>query len=147
MYIFTSQIAAERGTLRCKITQNETETVKSSNKPLAFRYNENKPRFDLIEYDLLEPMAIVLGFGAQKYDVWNWKQGLHASTNIASLMRHLAALQSGEEYDKESGIHHIGHMMCNLLFLADTYKNHRSLIDTLQQTKLEFPGWIKKKND
>jgi len=125
-----------------------TGELSNSNKPLALRYNEGKPRFDLIEFSLLEPMATVLGFGAQKYDVWNWKRGLHASANVASLMRHLAALQSGQEYDAESGIHHIGHMMCNLLFLADTYKNHRSLIDFHSDNNhREFAGWTKPNTD
>jgi len=38
-------------------------------------------------------------------------------------MRHVVALMDGEEYDKESGQHHIGHIMANAMFYSYHFVN------------------------
>lgn len=48
----------------------------------------------------------------------NWKGGLKMTEILDSMMRHIAALQSGEWTDPESGLPHIGHIQCNALFLG-----------------------------
>ena len=58
----------------------------------------------------------MLEFGAKKYAPENWKKGLDKKEILESMMRHLTALMDGEENDKESGLHHIGHIMCNTMF-------------------------------
>lgn len=54
--------------------------------------------------------------------VENWKKGLDQKEILDSLTRHLFALISGEENDPESGLPHIGHIMCNSLF----YQYHKN---------------------
>lgn len=59
----------------------------------------------------------VFEFGASKYGADNWREGMNITTIIDSLGRHLLAVASGELIDKESGLHHYGHVIANLVFL------------------------------
>ena len=43
------------------------------------------------------------------------------STVLASLKRHIAAIEQGEDYDKETGLLHIDHVQCNAHFLSAYY--------------------------
>lgn len=80
------------------------------------RFNEGKLRWSLVHFKSLEPLVRVLEFGAKKYGDYNWQKGLDKTEILESAMRHLTDLMDGEVYDKESGLHHIGHLMCNAMF-------------------------------
>jgi len=82
------------------------------------RFNNDKLRWSLIDFDSLEDMVRVLEFGAEKYDDNNWKKGLKTTEITESLMRHLFAYLRGEDIDPESGLPHTGHIMCNAMFLS-----------------------------
>ena len=84
----------------------------------ALRYNEGKPRWSLVDFKSLEGMVRVLEFGADKYDKDNWKKGEHTSKICESLLRHLFAHMSGKRIDEESGLSHIDHVACNVMFLS-----------------------------
>ena len=56
------------------------------------------------------------GLKIKSSGVENWKKGLDQKEILDSLTRHLFALISGEENDPESGLPHMGHIMCNALF-------------------------------
>lgn len=88
----------------------------------GLRYNEGKIRYDLITPFALEQLATVLSKGAEKYAERNWELGMRWSTVIASLERHLQAFKNGEDFDKESGLLHISHLLTNAAFLAEYYK-------------------------
>ena len=78
-----------------------------------------------LEYGLLPPKALeetvkVLTFGAQKYDRDNWKYVSDAKRRyFDALQRHMWAWKNGEQLDQESGIHHLAHAMCCLMFLYE----------------------------
>ena len=84
----------------------------------ALRYNKGKSQWSLVDFKSLEPMVEVLEFGARKYAKDNWKKGMPVSQVIESMLRHTFSLLSGETHDKESLIHHIGHIQCNAMFIA-----------------------------
>ena len=84
----------------------------------GLRYNEGKRKWSLVHFQSLEPMIEVLEFGAKKYAIDNWKKGFDKKEILESLQRHLAKLFDGEEIDTESGLHHIGHIMCNAMFYS-----------------------------
>lgn len=85
------------------------------------RFNEGKLRYDLVNTFAHEAMVKILTFGAQKYDERNWEKGMKWSNVISSLKRHLAAIEAGEDYDKESGELHAAHLACNTHFLTAYY--------------------------
>ena len=82
----------------------------------ALRYNEGKPKWSLVHYGSLIPMVRVLEFGAKKYAPKNWQKPMPLDQILESMQRHLAAIMDGELYDKESGIHHMGHIQANAMF-------------------------------
>lgn len=111
-------------------TPSTTEFKESSPRTLqegdtknkADRFNEGKPRFDLVNPWAHEQMVKVLTAGSKKYAERNWEKGLNWTGVIASLKRHLSAIESGEDFDKETGELHIAHVACNAHFLTAYYK-------------------------
>ena len=86
------------------------------------RFNQGKVRYDLAPAFAQEQYAKVLTFGSMRYGAHNWEKGMLWSNVLASLERHLQAIKNGEDYDKESGILHSAHIMCNAAFLTEYYK-------------------------
>lgn len=84
----------------------------------ALRYNEGKLRWSLVDWKSMEPMVHVLEFGAKKYEEENWKKPMDKKQILNSAMRHLIAMMNGEEIDPESGLSHVGHLMCNAMFYS-----------------------------
>lgn len=84
----------------------------------GLRYNTGKLRWSLVSWKALEPMVRVLMFGAEKYDDHNWKKGLKYTEVCESMMRHLYAFMEGEDNDPESKLSHVGHILCNAMFLS-----------------------------
>jgi hypothetical protein len=72
---------------------------------------------------LLELEARVFGYGAKKYAPFNWTKGMPWSVPVACIIRHLMAIERGEENDPESGLPHVGHIACNLRMLMH-YVDH-----------------------
>ena len=88
-------------------------------KEQAERHNEGKLQWSLVDFDALAPMVQVLEFGAEKYSANNWKKGLPIEKICESLARHLFAVMTKKEYyDPESGLPHVGHILCNAMFLS-----------------------------
>ena len=88
----------------------------------GLRFNEGKTRHDLVPQFAQDEYAKVLTKGSEKYSERNWENGMKWSKVTASLKRHLAAFERGEDYDKETGLLHAAHIMCNAAFLTEYYK-------------------------
>jgi len=88
----------------------------------GLRFNEGKTRHDLVPAFAQEQYARVLTKGAQKYAERNWEKGMPWSKILSSLERHLYAVKKGEDFDKETGLLHSAHIMCNAAFLTEYYK-------------------------
>lgn len=99
-----------------------SQTPTSDTKHVGLRFNEGKPRFDLIHPWANEQMVNVLTIGANKYSHRNWENGMAWTTVVASLKRHLNAFEKGEDYDPETGELHMAHIACNAHFLTAYYK-------------------------
>lgn len=84
------------------------------------KFDEGKPRTDLIPPDPLIAAAKVFAFGAGKYGDRNWESGLAYGRLYGAIQRHLLAWWSGEYLDPESGLPHLSHALCTMLMLADT---------------------------
>lgn len=69
------------------------------------------------ESAMRDQAARVLAFGAEKYGAHNWRKGMRWSRLLGAAMRHLAAFERGEILDPETGLHHLGHFGCCIMFL------------------------------
>ena len=93
------------------------------------RFNDGKPKWSLVDFTSIIPMVRVLEFGSKKYDEFNWTKGLYTREICESLLRHVFAYLDGEDIDPESGESHIGHMMCNVMFLEYMMRNKKEDFD------------------
>ena len=81
--------------------------------------DQEKTRWDLLPWEQVEEIARVLTLGAVKYDDENWKKVPDAEKRyFAALHRHLVAYRAGKTADPESGLSHLSHAACCILFLA-----------------------------
>ncbi len=94
-----------------------------------------KPPLSQLDNELLNQTALVLGFGEKKYSRGNWRKGITYNRCIDSLMRHVAAFKDGVTVDEESGIHHLGHAACNIMFLLRYEADGRTDLDDRDITR------------
>jgi hypothetical protein len=85
----------------------------------ATKHDQSKVRVDLLPTKPLLMISEVLGFGAEKYAAHNWRGGFEQSRLIGAAMRHLLAYNDGEDTDPESGLSHLAHLGCCVLFLLE----------------------------
>lgn len=84
----------------------------------GLKFDNDKLRYDLIPPEVIEELAKVLTHGAAKYAPNNWKKVEPFNDRYyAALMRHLEAWRQGEQLDKDSGLHHLSHVITNVAFL------------------------------
>jgi hypothetical protein len=93
------------------------------------RYNQGKLKWSLVSWVALTPLVKVLMFGAEKYAPNNWKNGLKYTEICESLQRHLNAFIEGENNDPESKLEHVGHILCNAMFLSYMYLFKKDMDD------------------
>ena len=88
----------------------------ANDKPFL-KLDHGKPRMDLLPPEALVAVSQVLGFGAAKYQDHNWRKATNWGRYSAAAMRHLVAWMGGEDNDQESGLPHLAHSACCLMFL------------------------------
>ncbi len=104
-----------------RITVYDGDPVKES---IGRKYDSDKPRYGLLKPDSLEEMVKVLTYGAKKYSVDNWKNVPDLENRyFDAAQRHIWAFRRGEMRDPESGLHHLAHAMCSLMFILETTLN------------------------
>jgi hypothetical protein len=79
--------------------------------------DQGKAAYHLLAPEFLDGTAQVLEFGARKYGARNWEAGMDWSRPFAALMRHMWAWWRGERADPETGMSHLWHAACCLMFL------------------------------
>lgn len=84
------------------------------------KHDQGKLRFDLVPPHAERALAAVLTFGAEKYEPNGWREVPDAVPRYeAAALRHLNAYRTGEKFDPESGLPHLAHAMCCLVFLLE----------------------------
>lgn len=101
--------------------KKEKDFTATTGKGQGLRFNKGKLRYDLVEPHAFRDFVEVLTDGANKYFDRNWENGLSWTSVLASLKRHIQAIELGEDRDPESGRLHIAHAACNVHFLNAFY--------------------------
>jgi len=95
----------------------------------ALKFDGDKLPLNLLSTEAMNQTAAVLKFGAQKYAEHNWRKGFAWSRPLAAAMRHITAFNDGENTDPESGLSHLAHAACCIMFLLEFEKTHPELDD------------------
>jgi hypothetical protein len=83
----------------------------------AVKFDSEKVPLDLLPFEALVEVGKVLNFGAKKYARHNWRKGFHWSRLLGAALRHLFSWARGEDRDPETGLSHLAHAACTVLFL------------------------------
>lgn len=96
----------------------DTEVVEVETESKSFtKFDKGKLQWSLMPFRELEDTVKILQLGAKKYSIGNWQKCDNLDRYKDALMRHVIAYMKGEKNDKESGLSHLAHAVCNCLFL------------------------------
>lgn len=101
--------------------------------PTGIKNDQDKPDMSLLSNIALVKIAEVLTFGKRKYSANNWRGGFAWSRPLAAAARHLFAYIGGEDKDPETGLSHLAHAICCLMFVLEFEETHKSLDDRHKQ--------------
>ena len=111
------------------------------------KYDGDKARMDLLSPIALERTARVLTVGAKKYDDHNWRKGFVWSRLIGAALRHLTAWMAGQDRDPETGLSHLDHLACCVMFLQEHEERklgnddrYKCYLDNTQAGEDDGPG-------
>lgn len=113
-------------------------------KEKALRFNENKPKYQLLEPVSEREEVKVYSKGAEKYEDDNWKKGQSFRSSIGSLKRHISKFEMGEDFDHDFDkkstdkwglTHHLAHISWQAKTLLWQYYNARENDDRCQRLK------------
>lgn len=79
--------------------------------------DQGKDPWHLIPWDAMESITAVLAFGANKYSERNWEKGMNWGRVFRAAIGHLTAWFLRRGPDKETGLSHLAHAGCCVLFL------------------------------
>lgn len=85
---------------------------------IGLKYDEGKPKWDLLPWREVGQIVDVITHGAEKYGICNWQHlKPFRPRYFGALFRHTIARLMGEKIDRDSGLPHLAHAGCNILFL------------------------------
>lgn len=83
------------------------------------KHDQGKLRYDLVPALAMGQFVAVVTFGAQKYADNNWRQVTPRMRYVGAALRHIFSWLGGERFDKETGLSHLAHAVCCLMFLLE----------------------------
>ena len=84
-------------------------------------FDGTKLPYELLPAKAIEEVVRVLEFGAKKYSPNGWKKLGNSDLQklLGAALRHVFAFLDGEYFDKDTGLDHLAHASCNLLFIQE----------------------------
>ena len=108
----------------------------------GLRFNEGKPRYDLLPPEALDALADHFRKGSEKYAARNWERGMAWCKCFASLMRHGWAWMRGEDIDPETGSHHMIAVAWNAMAIYTYWKRDIGADDRPLHAETDAPQTI-----
>lgn len=105
----------------------------------GIKHDAGKPRVDLLPVGALLEVAKVLSFGAAKYGVATWQGVRPRRRYYAAALRHLFARARGERRDPKSGLPHLAHAACDVLFLL-SFESGLDPVDSFDEADEPLTG-------
>ncbi len=99
------------------------------------KFDSEKNRLELLSSSWISGVGLVLTYGAKKYAANNWRKGIERTRLLGAALRHIFSYMKGEDIDPETGLLHLYHASCCLMFASelhytqpetdDRYKTHK----------------------
>jgi hypothetical protein len=98
-------------------------TLKTKVSPPDFLIHSSAPavkktRVDLLPAQAMHDMGLVMAYGEDIYPISGWKDK-SISEHLAAANRHLNSWQRGWREDRDSGLSHLAHAACRLMFIIE----------------------------
>ena len=99
--------------------------------------DDGKPHLSLIDPLFMREVARALTIPtvSGKYAPHNWRNGIEVSRLLNSTMRHVNEFNDGVDTDPETGVSHLAHAACNLMFALRMMKDRPDLDDRYKDTR------------
>lgn len=81
---------------------------------VGIRFDKDKPRYELVPTDSLEELVKVYTKDAEH----NWEKEMDWSHIFSNLLHHAWKFWKGEDYDEETGCHHMAMVAWNAMALC-----------------------------
>lgn len=111
----------------------------------AVKFDTGKPQFSLIPQEALLEVAKVFTYGAEKYGVFNYSNGMEYLRYIDAAQRHINQWLRGEDID-ESETNHLSNAIASLMMVLDNQKTNKGIDNrnkiygvTKEQNKTDIP--------
>jgi hypothetical protein len=98
-----------------------------SSKGGGIKHDQSKPPIHLLSGIADKATAEVLAFGAKKYAEHNWRKGMDWTRLLRAAKGHIQDFIDGEDKDPESGLSHLSHAACCIMFLQEYEQTHKEL--------------------
>ena len=96
-----------------------------------------KDRWDLLPMNQIQKVVKVLTDGAEKYGDNGWRK-VEPERFFAAMMRHIYSWRYEQKKDKESGMNHMIHVICNAIFLAENDEKLKEAFSDLMREHLKI---------
>ena len=103
--------------------------------PTGIKHDQDKIRVELLSSIALLEISKVMTYGAKKYTSNNWRGGISWSRVLGASLRHLLAYLGGQDKDPETGLSHLAHAGCCVMFLLEYEVTHPELDDRYKESK------------
>jgi hypothetical protein len=91
--------------------------ITNQNKNQEIKQDDGKIDYTLLDWGAIRKLVEVREYGVKKYNKRDSWQEVSKERYIKALLRHVIAYADREENDKESGLNHLAHAMCNCMFI------------------------------
>lgn len=104
--------------------------MESTRDKKALTHDDGKLQLATLPPAGLRGVAAVQLYGHKKYgDFYNYRLGMEHSRQISCALRHLLAHMDGETNDPESGLPHLAHATCRIMFLMQNVADKKDIDD------------------
>jgi len=87
--------------------------------------DEGKPKLSLVPKSALWGCGEALTYGQTKHGKYSFKEdGFPLTVMADKVLRHMSQFLDGEDFDKESKIHHLHHAIADLAIMIDIKDHH-----------------------
>ncbi len=110
--------------------------MKKQKAEVGIKFTDGKPRTDLLPFRAVLEVSKVLSFAVPKYGANNWRKVRGWRWKyIGAALRHLSYYMLGDRTDPESGLPHLAHALCSIMFVLEQDLNLNPYGDVVEEAQ------------